>query len=199
MADAPDPYRLQRFIDAQEPVFSRVLAELAQGRKYGHWIWFIFPQMKGLGRSSTSEFFGVSSLGEARAYLQHPLLAPRLIKCTELVNAVEGRDAEEIFGDIAEEHDQHIPEGIRPQADGSLNVDGWTPIRELNREFDWDLPDEEATTIAGLVIHEARVIPEVGQLFSFHGFKFEILRRQRNQIMALRLTPPKPEPDDDSG
>jgi len=100
MADAPDPYRLQRFIDAQEPVFSRVLAELAQGRKYGHWIWFIFPQMKGLGRSSTSEFFGVSSLGGARAYLQHPLLAPRLIKCTELVNAVEGRDAEEIFGDI---------------------------------------------------------------------------------------------------
>ena len=100
MADAPDPYRLQRFIDAQEPVFSRVLAELEQGRKYGHWIWFIFPQMKGLGRSSTSEFFGISSLGEAIAYLQHPLLAQRLIKCTELVNAVEGRDAEEIFGDI---------------------------------------------------------------------------------------------------
>jgi Mg2+/Co2+ transporter CorB len=106
---------------------------------------------------------------------------------------------EEIFGDIAEEHDQHIPEGIRPQADGSYNVDGWTPIRELNREFEWDLPDEEATTIAGLVIHEARVIPEVGQVFSFHRFKFEILRRQRNQIMALRVTPPKPEPVDDSG
>ena len=106
---------------------------------------------------------------------------------------------EEIFGDIAEEHDQHIPEGIRPQADGSYNVDGWTPIRELNREFDWDLPDEEATTIAGLVIHEARAIPEVGQVFSFFGFKFEILRRQRNQIMALRIIPPKPEPVDDTG
>jgi Mg2+/Co2+ transporter CorB len=106
---------------------------------------------------------------------------------------------EEIFGDIAEEHDQHIPEGIRPQADGSYNVDGWTPIRELNREFDWHLPDEEATTIAGLVIHEARVIPEVGQVFSFYGFKFEILRRQRNQIVALRIIPPKPEPVDDSG
>jgi Mg2+/Co2+ transporter CorB len=106
---------------------------------------------------------------------------------------------EEIFGNIAEEHDQPAPEGIRPQADGSYNVDGWTPIRDLNRELDWNLPDEDATTIAGLVIHEARVIPEVGQVFSFFGYKFEILRRQRNQIMALRVTPLKPEPVDDTG
>jgi Mg2+/Co2+ transporter CorB len=106
---------------------------------------------------------------------------------------------EEIFGDIAEEHDQHTPEGVRPQPDGSYNVDGWTPIRDLNRELEWNLPDEEATTIAGLVIHEARVIPEAGQVFSFFGFKFEVLRRQRNQIMALRITPPKPEPVDDTG
>jgi Mg2+/Co2+ transporter CorB len=108
----------------------------------------------------------------------------------------------EIFGDITEHHDQIPSEGIRPQADGSYNVDGVTPIRELNREFDWNLPDEEATTIAGLVIHEARIIPEVGQMFSFHGFKFEILRRQRNQIIALRITPPrKPreEDEDDTG
>jgi Mg2+/Co2+ transporter CorB len=106
---------------------------------------------------------------------------------------------EEIFGSIGEELDQHMPEGIRPQADGSYNVDGWTPVRDLNRELEWNLPDEEATTIAGLVIHEARVIPEVGQVFSFYGFKFEILRRQRNQIMALRITPPKSEPLDDTG
>jgi Mg2+/Co2+ transporter CorB len=105
---------------------------------------------------------------------------------------------QEIFGDITEQHDEVFSEGIRPQADGSYNVDGVTPIRELNRELDWNLPDEEATTIAGLVIHEARIIPEVGQLFSFHGFKFEILRRQRNQIIALRITPPrKPRPDDE--
>ena len=97
---------------------------------------------------------------------------------------------EEIFGDIGEQRDQPGPEGIRPQADGSYNVDGITPIRELNRELDWNLPDDEATTIAGLVIHEARIIPEAGQVFSFHGFKFEILRRQRNQIVALRITPP---------
>ena len=106
---------------------------------------------------------------------------------------------EEIFGDIAEETNQHIPEGVRPQADGSYNVDGWTPVRDLNRELEWNLPDEVATTIAGLVIHEARVIPEVGQVFSFFGFKFEILRRQRNQIVALRITPPKPEPEDKTG
>jgi Mg2+/Co2+ transporter CorB len=108
---------------------------------------------------------------------------------------------EEIFGNIAEEHDQTAPEGIRPQADGSFNVDGWTPIRDLNRELQWNLPDESATTIAGLVINEARAIPEVGQVFSFYGFKFEILRRQRNQIMALRVTPPPPprEEEDDSG
>jgi Mg2+/Co2+ transporter CorB len=107
---------------------------------------------------------------------------------------------EEIFGDIAEEHDQPAPEGIRPQADGSYNVDGWMPIRDLNRELDWDLPDEAATTIAGLVIHEAHIIPEVGQVFSFFGFKFEILRRQRNQIVALRITPPrKIAEEDDSG
>jgi len=97
---------------------------------------------------------------------------------------------EEIVGDIAEEHNVHVPENIRPQADGSYNVDGWTPVRDLNRELAWDLPDNMATTVAGLVIHEARIIPEVGQVFSFFGFKFEILRRQRNQIMALRITPP---------
>lgn len=107
---------------------------------------------------------------------------------------------EEIFGDITEQHNQAPSEGIRPQADGSYNVDGVTPIRELNRELDWNLPDDEATTIAGFVIHEARIIPEVGQVFSFHGFKFEILRRQRNQIIALRITPArKPRDEDDSG
>jgi len=106
---------------------------------------------------------------------------------------------EEIFGNIAEEHDQTVPEGIRPQADGSFNVDGWIPVRDVNRELEWNLPDDRATTIAGLVINEARAIPEVGQVFSFYGFKFEILRRQRNQIMALRITPPPKEVEDDSG
>lgn len=95
-----DPYHLQRFVDAQEPVIAHVLEELKHGRKYGHWIWFIFPQLKGLGRSSTSEFYGISSLDEAKAYLQHPVLGARLIQCAELVIAVQGSDAEDIFGEV---------------------------------------------------------------------------------------------------
>jgi Mg2+/Co2+ transporter CorB len=97
---------------------------------------------------------------------------------------------DEIFGDIPDEHERASRRSVRPQADGSYIVDGTTPIRDLNRELDWNLPDEEATTVAGLVIHEARTIPEPRQRFAFYGFKFEILRRQRNQITALRITPP---------
>ena len=84
---------------------------------------------------------------------------------------------EEIVGDISDEHDIVVP-GVRPQPDGSVNVDGAVPIRDLNRAMDWDLPDEEATTIAGLVIHEARSIPEPGQSFTFHGFRFQVLRKR---------------------
>jgi Mg2+/Co2+ transporter CorB len=95
---------------------------------------------------------------------------------------------EEIVGDISDEFDVVI-HGVRPQPDGSVNVDGSVPIRDLNRAMDWHLPDEEATTIAGLVIHEARIIPEPGQAFTFHGFRFQVLRKSRNRITALRITP----------
>jgi Mg2+/Co2+ transporter CorB len=95
---------------------------------------------------------------------------------------------EEIVGDITDEHDVAVP-GVRPQPDGSVNVDGAVTIRDLNRAMDWNLPDEEATTIAGLVIHESRSIPEPGQSFTFHGFRFRVLRRNRNRITALRITP----------
>jgi CBS domain containing-hemolysin-like protein len=95
---------------------------------------------------------------------------------------------EEIVGDISDEHDIPVP-GVRPQPDGSVNVDGAVPIRDLNRAMDWNLPDEEATTVAGLVIHEARSIPDVGQSFTFHGFRFNVLRKSRNRITALRITP----------
>jgi Mg2+/Co2+ transporter CorB len=95
---------------------------------------------------------------------------------------------EEIVGDITDEHDVAIP-GVRRQPDGSINVDGAVPIRDLNRVMDWHLPDAEATTIAGLVIHEARSIPEIGQSFTFHGFRFRVLRRSRNRITALRIQP----------
>lgn len=95
---------------------------------------------------------------------------------------------EEIVGDFTDEHDVAIS-GVRPQPDGSVNVDGAVPIRDLNRVMDWHLPDAEATTIAGLVIHEARSIPEPGQSFTFHGFRFRVLRKSRNRITALRITP----------
>ncbi|MGB7256624.1 MAG: HlyC/CorC family transporter [Pseudolabrys sp.] len=95
---------------------------------------------------------------------------------------------EEIVGDITDEHDVAMP-GVRRQPDGSVNVDGAVPIRDLNRVMEWNLPDEEATTIAGLVIHEARSIPDIGQSFTFHGFRFRVLRRSRNRITALRIQP----------
>ena len=95
---------------------------------------------------------------------------------------------EEIVGDITDEHDVVVP-GVRPLPDGSVNVDGGVPIRDLNRAMEWSLPDDEATTIAGLVIHEARSIPEPGQSFTFHGFRFNVLRRDRNRITSLRITP----------
>lgn len=100
---------------------------------------------------------------------------------------------EEIVGDIADEHDVPAPT-VRALGDGSYIVEGETTIRDLNRLFDWSLPDEEAATVAGLVIYNAQVIPEVGQIFTFFEFKFEVLRRQRNQIVSLRITPaPKPQ------
>jgi Mg2+/Co2+ transporter CorB len=94
---------------------------------------------------------------------------------------------EEIVGDIVDEHDVAI-QGVRPQPDGSFNVDGAVPIRDLNRVLDWDLPDAEAVTIAGLIIHEAQAIPDPGQIFAFHGYRFQILRKHRNQILAIRIT-----------
>lgn len=99
---------------------------------------------------------------------------------------------EEIVGQIADEHDTHET-AIRPQADGTVNVDGSVAIRDLNRHMDWSLPDEEATTIAGLVIHEAQTIPEPGQVFTFYGYRFEVLRKSRNKITALRIVPLKPD------
>ena len=99
---------------------------------------------------------------------------------------------EEIVGQIADEHDTHEA-AIRPQADGTVNVDGTVAIRDLNRHMDWNLPDEEATTIAGLVIHEAQAIPEPGQAFTFHGYRFEVLRKSRNKITALRVKPMVPQ------
>ncbi len=93
-----DPYDLVRYVRAQEPVFAQVCAELAAGHKRSHWMWFIFPQLRGLGSSPMAERYAIGSLEEARAYLAHPLLGERLRSCTQLVNRLEGRSAQAIFG-----------------------------------------------------------------------------------------------------
>ncbi|ELZ27022.1 hypothetical protein C474_16769 [Halogeometricum pallidum JCM 14848] len=93
-----DPWNLHRFVEAQEPVIDDVKAELRAGRKRTHWLWYVFPQMEGLGRSQMAQRYAISSQEEAAAYLAHPTLGPRLRECTAIVNAVEGRSANEIFG-----------------------------------------------------------------------------------------------------
>jgi uncharacterized protein (DUF1810 family) len=93
-----EAFDLQRFVAAQAPVYAQVCTELAAGRKTSHWMWFVFPQLKGLGRSATAQHFGIASRAEAQAYWRHPLLGPRLQQCTELVLAVAGRSANQIFG-----------------------------------------------------------------------------------------------------
>ena len=98
----PDPYGLQRFVDAQDSggTYDVALAELRHGAKRGHWMWFVFPQISGLGRSPTARHYAISSLGEARAYLAHPVLGPRLRECCEALLTVSGRGADEILGGI---------------------------------------------------------------------------------------------------
>ena len=92
-----DRFQLQRFVEAQRPVYETVLSELRTGRKRTHWMWFIFPQIAGLGRSPTARAFAVSSRAEAAAYLAHPTLGPRLRECSVLVSSIEGRSVDEIF------------------------------------------------------------------------------------------------------
>jgi uncharacterized protein (DUF1810 family) len=96
--DEADPFDLNRFLRAQEPVMDAVRRELAEGRKRTHWMWFVFPQLRGLGHSSAARFYGIGSLDEARAYLAHPVLGGRLRACTALVNQIQGQSAQQIFG-----------------------------------------------------------------------------------------------------
>jgi uncharacterized protein (DUF1810 family) len=98
MSELSDPFNLERFVTAQNAVFEQVCAELRGGRKEGHWIWFIFPQMRGLGSSAMANAFGIASRAAAAAYLDHAVLGPRLRECTRLVNLLEGRSIERIFG-----------------------------------------------------------------------------------------------------
>jgi uncharacterized protein (DUF1810 family) len=98
MNPSADPHDLKRFVDAQEPVYQEVLKELRTGKKRSHWIWFIFPQIAGLGSSPTAQRYAIASIDEALAYLGHPILGARLRECTAIVNQIEGRTVSEIFG-----------------------------------------------------------------------------------------------------
>jgi uncharacterized protein (DUF1810 family) len=98
MSESNDPYTLRRFVEAQESVIGDVKTELRSGRKRSHWMWFVFPQLEGLGSSQLSQRYAISSREEARAYLSHPTLGPRLRECTEIVNGLDGRSANDVFG-----------------------------------------------------------------------------------------------------
>src|SRR4051812_11031525 len=98
MTTSNDPYNLDRFVQAQQEDYEQALSEIRGGRKRSHWIWYIFPQIDGLAFSSTSKFYAIKSIEEAKAYLAHPILGPRLVQCAEAALAVEGRTAEQIFG-----------------------------------------------------------------------------------------------------
>jgi uncharacterized protein (DUF1810 family) len=97
-SDRPDPFDLRRFVEAQAPVYDAALAELSAGRKRSHWMWFVFPQLRGLGSSPAAHHYGISSLAEARAYLAHEVLGARLRECARLAASIEGRTVEQIFG-----------------------------------------------------------------------------------------------------
>lgn len=133
---AGDPYDLNRFLTAQEDVYDDALAELRAGRKRSHWMWFIFPQFEGLGFSATSQHFAIRSAAEGRAYLEHPVLGPRLVECAEAVLAVEGRSAREIFGS---------PDDLKLKSSATLfasvSPDGSVFHRLLEKYFDGQ-PDQ---------------------------------------------------------
>ena len=130
-----DPHDLQRFIDAQNPVYDKVCSELRDGRKKSHWMWFVFPQIEGLGSSPMARKFAISSLAEAAAYLEHPVLGPRLTECAGLVNLVEGRSVEQIFGHPDDlKFRSSLTLFARASADNQVFVDALQ--KHFNGEFD---------------------------------------------------------------
>jgi uncharacterized protein (DUF1810 family) len=137
-SNGADQFDLQRFVDAQDRVYGRVLDELRNGAKRSHWIWFVFPQLRGLGHSTTAQHYGISSLDEARAYLAHPVLGPRLRECTRLVAAIEGRSVDQIFG---------WPDNLKVRSSMTLfarATDGNAEFRAVLEKF-YDGEDDPAT------------------------------------------------------
>jgi uncharacterized protein (DUF1810 family) len=137
-----DGFDLERFVTAQQPVFETVLAELRAGRKRSHWMWFVFPQLRGLGQSSTARYYGIASLEEARAYLAHPLLGPRLDLCTRVVLGSEGPSLRAIFGS---------PDDMKFRSCMTLfsmvTDDPTNPFREALDRWCGGLPDERTLAL----------------------------------------------------
>lgn len=137
MSSSSDPHNLQRFVEAQDPVIEQVKQELQSGRKQSHWMWFIFPQVEGLGRSPTAQKYAISSREEAEAYLSHPVLGQRLRECTEMTNAIEERTANEIFAS---------PDELKFRSSMTLfdavAADS-TPFRTALKRYCDDEPDEK--------------------------------------------------------
>jgi uncharacterized protein (DUF1810 family) len=140
-----DPYYLQRFVDAQQPVYERACRELRQGRKQSHWMWFVFPQVKGLGRSETAQKYAISSREEAAAYLAHPILGPRLRECSRIVADLEGVSREDIFG---------YPDEMKFRSSMTLfaqiTIDNQIFKRCLEKYFDGEADPETLAALATL-------------------------------------------------
>jgi len=135
-----DPYSLNRFLEAQEPIYGLALSELRSGRKRSHWMWFVFPQLAGLGASPTSRHYAISSIAEAEAYLAHPVLGPRLIECAEAVLGATGRSAHDIFGS---------PDDLKLRASATLFAHVSPPGSAFHRLLDRYFPDgPDARTMA---------------------------------------------------
>lgn len=146
-----DTFNLKRFVSAQNPVFETALAELGARRKQSHWMWFIFPQLRGLGRSSTAQFYGIASLGEARAYLAHPLLGVRLERCTEAVQARGATTLRELFG-FPDDLKFHSSMTLFARASG----EGDNPYRRALEAF-W-AGDEDQETLRLLTLQDRKSV-----------------------------------------
>ena len=137
MTSSNDPHDLERFVESQDPVIEQVKEELLSGRKRTHWMWFVFPQVAGLGKSRKAQRYAISSREEAEAYLSHPMLGPRLRECTEIVNGLEGHTANQIFGS---------PDDLKFRSSMTLFdaiTDGATPFRTALKKYYDDQPDQK--------------------------------------------------------
>jgi len=144
MSDGEDPYNLARFLSAQENDYDQALAEIRAGRKRSHWMWYIFPQLDGLGWSATSKFYAIKNADEARAYLNHPVLGQRLLECAQAVLSVNGRTATEIFGS---------PDDLKLRSSATLfaevSLAGSVFEQVIEKYFDSQLDDKTAQLLAG--------------------------------------------------